>query len=230
MTAEEKIAYLRHKAERTAFLWYMRKGTIPPLLACILEATASPQAFLKYNPDQPRVPAGSGPISGQWTSGGGDDGADGIDDPGIVPVYPVENALLILFGGGLGRVGETLGDAADVAEGAGDETSAAAQAIRDRLENLLTPDGVPAGEAGGSPEVRELPGGAGVAEEWFQNLKEGGIEATPEGYEGTAYKMPDGSFIGYRPMSNSGEPTIDINVPSLRNIVEKLKFLGGDGQ
>jgi len=69
----------------------------------ILEATASVEAFHKYNPDwqnQPRVPAGQ-PHGGQWTDGdggGGDAGGgpkpeDEIDDPPLEPVYP---ELLIL--------------------------------------------------------------------------------------------------------------------------------------
>jgi len=36
-----------------------------------------------YNPDQPRVPAGSGRTSGEWTSGGS--GSVGADQPRVIP-------------------------------------------------------------------------------------------------------------------------------------------------
>jgi hypothetical protein len=43
----------------------------------------APLALLKYNPNQPRVPAGSGRASGEWTSGGagGSDGTHGNVTP-----------------------------------------------------------------------------------------------------------------------------------------------------
>lgn len=69
-----------------------------------------------FKPDQPRVPAGQ-PDGGQWVGVGGSNGhtprehetithrEDGsehvIYDPPIEPVYPVEEALGLLVGGGL---------------------------------------------------------------------------------------------------------------------------------
>jgi len=53
----------------------------------------------KFNPDQPRVPAGSSD-GGQRTSGGGGEGdSNGIDDPGIIPVYPLEMLIGAVAGG-----------------------------------------------------------------------------------------------------------------------------------
>jgi hypothetical protein len=93
MQLEAKLLALHRKAHRVAFTHYLRKGFVPPFFTEIVEATSSVKAFLKYNADQPRVPAGSGRESGRWTSGGGD-GGNTIDDPPIQPVYPVETALL----------------------------------------------------------------------------------------------------------------------------------------
>ncbi|MGB4102023.1 MAG: hypothetical protein WBK91_08985, partial [Alphaproteobacteria bacterium] len=82
---ESRIIDLHQKAHRAAFAWYIRKGTIPPVLTEILEATRSAEAFAKYNPDwmnQPRAPSGQ-PEGGQWTgdgsegSGGGHGGHEG---------------------------------------------------------------------------------------------------------------------------------------------------------
>lgn len=227
MRLEQKLRLfdLHRKAHRVAFACYIRKGFVPPELIEIMAATRSPQSFLaKFNPDQPRAPAGS-PDGGQWTSEG-DGSGDTLTDA-ITPVYPLETALLLFFGGApaLGRslagaVADAVGEGA-LAEDAG--------AITQRLADTLAPDGVPIGEAGSSPEIRELPGGADAAEQMFQDLTEGGTLDTPLSYpdSGTGYRMPDGSFIGYRPISDSGLPTIDVKVAPLKDIVKKLKFLNG---
>ncbi|MER2519741.1 MAG: phage portal protein [Bdellovibrionales bacterium] len=93
----------------------------------------------KYNPDQPRVPAGDSD-GGQWTSGGGGSGSDGgseedygIHDPPINPVYPVEvllTSLASLTAGGVSAVARTLlGSLAR--EAVDDKIGNAAQAIED---------------------------------------------------------------------------------------------------
>lgn len=58
-----------------------------------------------YNPDQPRVPAGSSD-GGQWTGSGGGGSAenfkpvyDGDPDEPIEPVYPIEEGIGFLVGG-----------------------------------------------------------------------------------------------------------------------------------
>ncbi|MDR3471414.1 MAG: hypothetical protein P4M09_06955 [Devosia sp.] len=54
----------------------MRAGISPAqILAALDPARSADEAVWKYNPDQPRVPAGSGRPSGRWTSGGGTAGA-----------------------------------------------------------------------------------------------------------------------------------------------------------
>ncbi|MGB9151947.1 MAG: phage portal protein [Alphaproteobacteria bacterium] len=149
-------------------------------------------------------------------------GTSTIDDPPIQPVYPIETALTALLGG------EALAAEGAVEEGAG-ALAEDAGAVTQRLMDLLAPDGQPIGEAGSDPTIRELPGDAEDAQNMFNNLTQGGTLNTPDGYGapygGTAYNMPDGGFIGYRPASDSGPPTIDINIPNI--VIRKLKFAGG---
>ena len=52
-------------------------GITPQTLMKAQGFDPAPLALLKFNPDQPRVPAGSGRESGEWTSGGAGD-SDGI--------------------------------------------------------------------------------------------------------------------------------------------------------
>jgi hypothetical protein len=46
-------------------------GVTPDALMKLLDVAASHSTLTKYDPDQPRVPAGNGRNSGQWTSGAG---------------------------------------------------------------------------------------------------------------------------------------------------------------
>ena len=223
MTIEQELHALHNKAWWVGFAHYLRKGCVLPVVAEVMVATKSLEAFkqhvmagAKYSPDQPRVPAGN-PDGGQWTNGGG----EGIDDLPIVPVYPLETALSFLFGGlalvNAGRVlGAGLAATADAAE---------TVALENRWQRLVFEDGDLIGEAGSRSPIRELSGGQEAAEDLFQQLTKGGADVTPPDYKGTSYSMGDGSRIGYRPVSESGEPTIDINIPSIGNILKKLKFL-----
>ncbi len=52
-------------------------GYSPGRLLRELGYPPSPAGFRKYDPNQPRVPAGSGRASGEWTSGGGEGGSTG---------------------------------------------------------------------------------------------------------------------------------------------------------
>ena len=59
----------------------MHAGVMPAAILDGLDIEAASEAITKkYNPDQPRVPAGSGHASGEWTSGGGSAGPGGADD------------------------------------------------------------------------------------------------------------------------------------------------------
>jgi hypothetical protein len=90
---------------------------------------------------------------------------------------------------------------------------------------ILLPGGLPIGRPGTSPEIRELVGGTSEAEKWFARLTKGGVDVSPSDHPGQMFRMPDGGYIGYRPTSTSGPPTIDVNIPGVN--ITKLKFLGG---
>jgi hypothetical protein len=65
-------------------------GVTPRTLMKAQGFDPAPLAFLKFNPDQPRVPAGSGRESGEWTRGGAGNGRESgestSDDANITPV------------------------------------------------------------------------------------------------------------------------------------------------
>jgi hypothetical protein len=95
----------------------------------IVRATASDESFLKYSEDEPRVPAGSRE-GGQWTNGGGGGDVNSIDDPPIIPVYPIESILAGLSGGSaISAVRCLLGGIAE--DEASQAVKDAAQAIED---------------------------------------------------------------------------------------------------
>lgn len=79
MNLEERLAELRYdihqKAKYLSAACVRYYGAVPTLTAEIVEYTGF---ILKFNPDQPRVPAGN-PDGGQWTSGGGGVGSDSAE-------------------------------------------------------------------------------------------------------------------------------------------------------
>lgn len=92
-----------------------------------------------------------------------------------------------------------------------------------------------------SPDVRIVPGTGNDAEALFRNLAaEAGaaIDLHPnpqlavEG--GLLAALPEGGFIGFRPFSTSGPPTVDImgvpGVPYPREIKFELPVPGGGGE
>lgn len=62
------------------------------------------------------------------------------------------------------------------------------------------------------PLTRGLPGGQAEAEELALRLMEGGQVIDDPTYPGVRVELPDGSFIGFRPDSDSGGPAIDVNM------------------
>lgn len=93
---------------------------------------------------------------------------------------------------------------------------------------VLKPDGQYVGEPGNSSKVRILPGGEDEARELFERLTKGkgGTDITPAGHVGQVIMLPDGSVIGFRPVSGSGPPTVDVNVSGVRP--REIKFLRKD--
>ncbi len=84
----------------------MRAGVQPQTILEALDVEASAKDIAKkYNPDQPRVPAGSGRASGEWTSGGG-----GTQTPSTFANNPAANSATVSRDGvqGVGRAGLTL--------------------------------------------------------------------------------------------------------------------------
>jgi hypothetical protein len=113
------------------------------------------------------------------------------------------------------------GAGAPAAEGVG--ATAAEGAGGPTVEEILTPGGRLIGRAGSSSAIRIVHGGPAEAEKLFQELARGGTDVTPPGHVGRLVKLPDnGGYIGYRPFSRSGPPTIDVNVPG--SPIREIKF------
>lgn len=92
------------------------------------------------------------------------------------------------------------------------------------ISDLLMPGGIPVGNPGKQRHVRELPGGLQGAEDFFDELTKGGKPNTPQNYPGTGMDVPGDGWIGLRPNSKSGPPTIDLDLP-LDIPFDKLKFI-----
>jgi hypothetical protein len=101
------------------------------------------------------------------------------------------------------------------------------------IEDVLMPGGNPIGVRATGPRasarLREVKGGRAEAERIFQELSQGGTDITPQGYPGKLSELPSGrGSIGYRPVSKSGPPTIDVNAVDSAGKpipIEKIKFV-----
>ncbi len=91
--------------------------------------------------------------------------------------------------------------------------------------NILMPGGKPIGVPGPGRQVQEVAGGQKEADDLFEDLTKSGILNTPSGYPGKGCALPGGGWVGLRPKSKSGPPTIDVNIPGLP--IRKIKFVGG---
>jgi RHS repeat-associated protein len=95
-----------------------------------------------------------------------------------------------------------------------------------RIENILAPGGELIGAVGPGRGVREVTGEVDDALAMFHELTEGAEviphRRWPGGLEAT---LDDGSFVGFRPGSKSGEPTVDVNLKQLDTTIEDLKEL-----
>jgi hypothetical protein len=89
-------------------------------------------------------------------------------------------------------------------------------------DEVLQPGGHPIGVAGSDPTIREVLGGVTAATDLFNELTQGGRDITPSGHPGKLVELPTGGIVGYRPMSKSGPPTIDVNIPGIP--IRKIKF------
>ena len=101
------------------------------------------------------------------------------------------------------------------------------------IDDILMPNGKPIGVRGSapraSPRVREVAGGMAEAETLFRKLTQGCRDVTPTSYPGTLFELPDGrGTIGYRPASQSGPPTIDVEAFDAAGrliTIKKIKFI-----
>lgn len=96
--------------------------------------------------------------------------------------------------------------------------------------DVLKPGGQNVGERGDNSKIRILPGGLDGARELFDRLTKGkgGTDVTSPGRPGQIIRLPDGSYVGLRPKSKGGPPTIDVNVAGTG--VRELKFPEGNAQ
>lgn len=105
--------------------------------------------------------------------------------------------------------------------------AATAAASRREILEIVTPNGQPIGTQlrGATNDIRTLPGGRSAGEAMFNRITEGRIiaDVTPGNYPGRMYLLNDGTVVGFRPVTSSGSPAIDINIPGF-NGVTKLHF------
>ena len=95
------------------------------------------------------------------------------------------------------------------------------------VEALLKPGGEPLGEPAPRPgsKVRRVQAGAKEAQQLFQELAQLGHDALIPTYPGRRVRIPGVGTVGYRPVSKSGEPTVDVNV-SIEGVgIVKFKFM-----
>jgi hypothetical protein len=93
-------------------------------------------------------------------------------------------------------------------------------------EDILMPGGEPIGtpSPGGDDTIRDVPGGMPTAEDIFFRLAGEGTDVTPDDYDGISAELPDGQGrVGIRPESGSGDPAVDVKIPSVPD-VRKIHF------
>jgi len=84
-----------------------------------------------------------------------------------------------------------------------------------RVADKVMPHGRPIGNVGSDPSVRELSGGTRAAKELFEYLRVGG-HVRLENNKITVVELPGkAGHVTFRPVSNSGPPAVDINVPGV---------------
>ncbi|MBI3706095.1 MAG: hypothetical protein HY246_00120 [Proteobacteria bacterium] len=89
-------------------------------------------------------------------------------------------------------------------------------AVVRRITDFVTPGGVPIGRRGSNSRIREVPGELKSAQEAFDYLRVGGTVVHNTDYVGTLVRLPGGvGFVGLRPVSSSGSPAVDIEVPEI---------------
>jgi hypothetical protein len=93
-----------------------------------------------------------------------------------------------------------------------------------RVADKVMPNGVPIGRRGRGEDIRELPGGIRAAEDLFDFLRVAGTDYRSEPNLKIVKLLGQDAFITYRPVSTSGSPAIDVNIPGYPFI--RFHFLG----
>ncbi len=197
-------------------------------------AIAEALAKANFNPDEPRD------RHGRWTTGGDSGSAAGVrpgpsparlvptaaeeeSEPGDAedPLAPLRRAL---WNDGIRTLRlldpdnpeltylSNPGSAPDAA--ALDRLDAAIRAAAiGRVQNKVMPGGMPIGQPGRGSDVRESSGGLNAAKDLFNYLRVGGTPYRSEP-DMTIIALPgNAGYITFRPVSSSGDPAININVP-----------------
>jgi hypothetical protein len=95
-------------------------------------------------------------------------------------------------------------------------------------EEILRPRGRLIGQPGENPGIRLIRSfdPLSSAEDLFWDLtREGriGTVVNDARYPGILVRLPNGGFVGVRPVSTSGPPTVDLNIPGID--IREIKFL-----
>lgn len=98
--------------------------------------------------------------------------------------------------------------------------------VQAAIENLLCPDGQIIGTPGSSTRIRQLAGTVNDARDLFDQLAALGEPAPIPTYPGERVEIPGVGYVGLRPVSKSGEPTIDVGARICGTKDIKLKFVG----
>jgi hypothetical protein len=84
------------------------------------------------------------------------------------------------------------------------------------------PGGLPIGQPGSSPDIREVPGGLQDALDMFDELTKGATPVVGSTHP-KLFRLPGGGTVGMRPISKTGPPTIDVNIAGIP--IRKVKFV-----
>ena len=90
------------------------------------------------------------------------------------------------------------------------------------VDDLLRPGGQLIGRAGSSSRTRIVEGSLDDAQSFFTQLSRGGKVVDNPSFPGTLVRTERG-FVGLRPVSRSGPPTIDVNIPGIG--IDEIKFI-----
>jgi hypothetical protein len=87
--------------------------------------------------------------------------------------------------------------------------------MQSSVKDILMPGGQPIGTDRGNPRIRTLQTEQEMRE-LFDALKVDAKPYTPKNpYDGQMYELPNGRTVGWRNISESGGPAIDVNIPGI---------------